>query len=340
MRMQALRLKLALLPTILGIFVSFATGLIPIESGMGMPEIKRYGRPIFWLITNLNGPTEYVITNLIIDMVFWATISFFALYLMHRICAKLEITINPKKLLLPLVLLLPLGLLMDGMHELGHGLWGTLVGGRLTYVQMAYFIIYPSLEVTSEFRLGAAGVEGLTYGSFAYGLMLLGGSMTTSIVSWIIALALLETSLSKRRRIALKVLGLFGILDLPFYIVFPQLGVHHWVFLGGSGAEPLIGTRMMGIPDFAFYLAVVVSTFGLVFFYSRPACEKALEGIKMAFDGLCIDLRKMLKAIFVSIICGALVSWLLEWLRIRLKHASLGLHAMASLLFGELSRAL
>jgi len=280
LRKETLRLKSALGALILGVLVSFATGLLPNESGMGIPEIKRYGRPLFWLLTNLNGPTEYVIINLIVDIVFWVIIAFFVLFLIGKISVKLEITIDSRKLLLPLVLFVPLGLLMDVIHELGHSFWGTLVGGRLTHIQMAYFIIYPSLAVTPEFRLGAAGVEGLTYGSFVYGLMLLGGSMTTNIASWIIATILPKMSLSNSVQVALKVLGLFGVLDLPFYIAFPQMGLCHWIFLGGCGAEPLNGTRMMGIPDFAFYLAVVISMFGLIFLYFRPARERLWKGLR------------------------------------------------------------
>jgi hypothetical protein len=282
--MQTLKIVLGAL--VLGFLVSFVTGFLTNESGIGIPEIKHYGRPIFWLINNLNGSTECIITNLIIDIVFWVTISFIALFLIGKISAKFEITIDSKKLLLTLVLFVLLGLLMDIIHELGHGIWGTLVGGRLMYVQIAYFIIYPSLAVTPQFRLGAAGIEGLPYGSPAYGLMLLGGSMTTNIASWIIAIILLKTNLSNRTQIALKVLGLFGILDLPFYIVFPQIGLSHWIFLGGCGAEPLNGTRMMGVPDFIFYLVVAISTFGLIFFYFRPVCEKALAGIRKTFDNL------------------------------------------------------
>jgi len=278
--MQALRLKLISRALILGVLVSFATGLIPDESGMSIPEIKRYGRPLSWLVTNLNGPAEYVMTNLVIDIVFWATVSFIALLLIERMAVKSEISFDSKKSLLPLVLFIPFGLLMDVIHELGHGVWGTLVGGRLTQIQIAYFIMYPSLAVTPEFRLGAAGVEGLPYGSFAYGFMLLGGSMATNIASWIIAIVLFKMSLNNRVQDALRVFGLFGILDLPFYIVFPQMGLCHWIFLGGCGAEPLNGTRMMGIPDFAFYLAVVISVFGLIFLYFRPACERLWKGLR------------------------------------------------------------
>ena len=59
--------------------------------------------------------------------------------------------------------------------------------------------------------------------------MLLGGSMTTNIASWVIAIVLLKISLSKRVEVALKVLGLFGMLDLTFYIIF-----HRWGLVTGS----------------------------------------------------------------------------------------------------------
>ncbi|MCD6469738.1 hypothetical protein J7L29_02950, partial [Candidatus Bathyarchaeota archaeon] len=106
-------------------------------------------------------------------------------------------------------------------------------------------------------------------GSFAYGLMLLGGSMTTNIASWIIAILLYRINLSDRVKIALKIFGIFGILDLPFYIVLPQLGLSHWIFLGGRIPEPLVGIRMMGIPDFVLYLAAAVSTLCLLLLYFK-----------------------------------------------------------------------
>jgi hypothetical protein len=274
------RLKFILSAVILGLFISLAAGLFPNESGISIPEIKHYGYPLPWLVTNLNGPTEYAIVNLVVDVVFWTIISLITLILMQGIATKLNTSFNSKKLLLILVLFLPLGVLMDLIHELGHGFWGTLVGGRLTYLQITYFILYPYLAVTSNFQLGAAGIEGLIYGSFAYGLMLLGGSMTTNITSWIIALSLHRTNLSSTPRIMLKVLGLFGILDLPFYVIFPQIGLYHWFILGGGEAEPLIGTRMMGIPDLLLYTIITLSTLGLVFFYFRSTWEKASARIK------------------------------------------------------------
>jgi len=133
--------------------------------------------------------------------------------------------------------------------------------------------------------LGCVNVNGLAYDSVAYGLMLLGGSMTTNIASWILGLILFKTSFGNKTQASLKVLGLFGILDLPFYVVFPQIGLGHWIFLGGGcGPEPLKGARMIGVPDPAFYLMVALSTFGLVLLYSKTLRENMSNRIKTLFS--------------------------------------------------------
>ena len=110
--------------------------------------------------------------------------------------------------------------------------------------------------------------------------MLLGGSATTHIASWILGIALLHKALGRQLRIALKTLGLFGVVDLPFYIVFPQVGLGHWVFLGGNEPEPLNGARMIGMPDPAFYLVVAFSTLGLALLYSKALRSKISATIK------------------------------------------------------------
>ena len=312
LKVRTLKLIPAVGAIAFGVLVSLATGLLPHESGMSIPEIKRYGHPLFWLVTNLNGPTEYILTNLAIDTAFWVLLSLVALLVLKRVATKLEITVNYRTLLWALVLSIPLGLIMCIIHELGHGIWGTLVGGKLIYIHVAYLIIYPfGIAISPHFRLGAAAVDGLIYGSFGYGLMLLGGSMTTTIAAWIIAIVLRKANLSYRSQVALKVLGLWGILDLPFYVVFPQIGLGHWIFFGGeSGPEPLTGTRMMGIPDPAFYLTVILSTIGLVFFYFQPVCEKVLKETKTTLGNLKPDFgaQKTRRALLGSVVCGILVS--------------------------------
>ncbi|GEM_PF-913810 len=257
-----------------------ATGLVRNEPEISIPEIKHYGYPLYWIVTNLNGPTEYVLTNLAIDAAFWFIISLLILIILERIAPHtLGKSVNYKSLFLPLVLFIPLGLIMDFVHELSHAVWGIAVGGRLTYMKISYLEIYPRFSLTSTFVLGVAQVEGLTT-EFAYGLTSLGGSLTTNIVAWLLALLLLRVKFGYRTQVALKTLGFFGILDLPFYVLFPQMGLQHWIFLGGWKPEPLIGARKMDIPDPAFYITVVFSTFGLVILYFKPFWESAWKSMR------------------------------------------------------------
>ena len=253
-----------------GFLVSLGTGLVNNQSGIGIPEIKHYGHPLVWLITKLNAPTEYVLTNFVLDAVFWVIVSLVILILLEKTAfPKLEMSISYKSLVLPLALSIPLGLVMDFVHESGHAIWRTATRGKLSYMQVAYLVIFPRPAITPHFRLGPANIDGLAYSSFGYGLMLLGGSITTNVASWLIAPILLKTSLGIKTKVALKVLGLFGILDLPFYLIFPQIGLDHWIFFGGCEPEPLLGTRTMGVPDAVVYLIVALSTLGLALLYAE-----------------------------------------------------------------------
>ena len=212
-----------------------------------------------------------------VDTIFWLTISFLIILLTTIKVLKIEIGFKYETLLLFLVLFIPLGLVMDFVHESGHALWGMAVGGRLTYMQLAYFEIYPKFAVTSQFVLGCVEVEGLS--GFNYGFMLLGGSMTTNIASWLLAIVLLRTKFGFKTQLGLRIMGLFGLLDLPFYVIFPQMGLQHWIFLGGCQPEPLMGARMMGIPDPAFHVLVFFTTLGLIFLYFKPALNKVFDKI-------------------------------------------------------------
>ena len=251
-----------------------ASGFVMNESGVGIPEIIRYGYPLVWRVTDLNGPTQYVLTNLVVDISFWISTSLVALIVLRGITVKSGITADHRTSITILVLFIPLGFAMDFIHEFGHATWGTAAGGRLAYMKIAYLEIYPRLAITPHFDLGSARVDGLKT-DYAYGLMLLGGSMTTNIASWLLALVTLGAKLRPRTQLALRIMGLFGLLDLPFYVVFPQIGLRHWIFLGGCTPEPLRGSRMIGIPDPAFYTMVVLTTLGLTFIYFRTIRGKS-----------------------------------------------------------------
>lgn len=248
--------------------MTLGTGLVENPPSASIIGYRYYGHPLVWRVTRtFELPAEYILTNLAIDAAFWIIISSLVLVFAERIVLPwLKVDAKGRTLLLCLVLFLPLGVVMDLVHESGYALWGVAVGGRLTYMQIGYFEIYPNLAIAQQFFLGRTQVSGLP-SEFAYGLFLLGGSMTTNIIAWLLGLILVRTRLGDRTRLALKVLGLFGLLDLPFYVTFPQIGLSHWIFLGGDRPEHLLGARKIGVPDSAFYAATVLLTAGLIFLY-------------------------------------------------------------------------
>ena len=281
LRSRIANLKLLLVAIVCGLFAALGTGSILNESGISLPEIKRYGYPLVWLVTNLNGPNEYLMLNFALDAVFWIVVSLLMLILLKKLMfPATEASVNRRSLVILMVLLIPVGFLIALVHESGHAVWGILAGGTLDYMKIAYLEIYPQLAINHPFQLGLTRVSGLNYGSAAYGLMLLGGSTTTHFTSWILGIALLHKALGSQLRFALKALGLFGVVDLPFYIIFPQVGLRHWVFLGGSEPEPLNGATMIGIPDSAFYLVAALSVFGLALLYSKTLRSKISATVK------------------------------------------------------------
>ncbi|MFQ6064629.1 MAG: hypothetical protein ACE5L6_04055 [Candidatus Bathyarchaeia archaeon] len=277
MALQTLRLRSIVVAIVCGLLLSLATGLVENPPDGSIIGYRSYGYPLVWRVTKTLQPTEYGWTSLALDTAFWIAVSLLVVIIVELL--KLRVGLRYETFLLPLLLLIPLGLVMDFVHEFGHAIWGAAVGGRLTYMQIAYFQLHPRFAITSQFVLGCVRVDGLTT-RFASGLMQLGGSLTTNIVSWLLALILLKTSLGHKTQVALRILGLFGLLDLPFYVLFPQIGLRHWIFLGGCHAEPLIGARNMGISDQAFYIMVVLTTLGLIFFYFKPLWKKVEERLR------------------------------------------------------------
>lgn len=277
---QALRLRSLLWVIVCGVLLSLATGLIKNQPEASIIGFTYYGYPMVWRVTKTLQPTEFRFTNLAVDAAFWIAISFLAFIFLEKIVhLKLGIGFKYRELFLLLVLFILLGLVMDFVHESGHVLWGIAVGGRLTYMKIAYFEIYPQFTITPQFCLGYVEVAGLLT-EFEHGLFLLGGSLTTNIISWLLALILLKAKLRYRTRVALKILGLFGLLDLPFYVLFPQIGLRHWIIIGGNTPEPLLGARNTGIPDPVFYVMTVLTTLGLAFIYFKTLWEKAWKRIK------------------------------------------------------------
>lgn len=159
-------------------------------------------------------------------------------------------------------LLLPLSLVLGtAWHEIvGHGLAGVLCGGRLTYVKLLGFRVWPQLYWDRWEGYGACGIEGIT-GYTGEKLMELAGSGSTWLVS-VAAIVLLWT----RRghgwpRVILVLLGLWWI-DLFTYTL-PTWGLRRSVLWGGTYSEPYEAAVALGIPGWLFQTFVIVSSVAL-----------------------------------------------------------------------------
>ena len=122
-------------------------------------------------------------------------------------------------------------------------------------MQIAFFELYPRIAVTPDFVVGIVRIQGLINES--YGVFLLGGSVATNMVAWLLPWILQQRQWEKQSRWMLQICSIYGLLDLPFYVIWPQLGLRHWMILGGDSPEPLIGARLVGIPDGVFYLLFI-----------------------------------------------------------------------------------
>ena len=72
----------------LGIILSFAIGFVENKLEPTILEVRRYGYPLAWrLIWFLQEPpaTDYLFTNLVLDIVFWVVVSLLALAVLLRV---------------------------------------------------------------------------------------------------------------------------------------------------------------------------------------------------------------------------------------------------------------
>ncbi len=284
-------LRLASEPSILvassalGALIALLTGLVERASGASIIGYAYHGAPLIWRVTRTLMPTEVYPVHLALDIAFWTVVSLFALVGLQALAFRGRGRRLPAtRLLLMAAGLLFVALAVDLVHELGHALWGTLAGGSLQYLQVAWFELYPAPGLRTPFYVGRVLVAGL--GSLVTrGLFLLGGSATTNILAWALGLLLWGASLGPRARVASWVAGVLGLLDLPLYVLLPQLGLRHWIFLGGETAEPLVGARALGVPDPLFYLLTTLTSAGLLVLYARTHPGHALRSLVFGATG-------------------------------------------------------
>lgn len=78
-----LSVSTAALAFIFGFIVTLGTGLLR-NDGITIPEIQYYGYPLPWLIEDLNGPTKYIPSNMIFNIVLWTIFVFIFLTILER----------------------------------------------------------------------------------------------------------------------------------------------------------------------------------------------------------------------------------------------------------------
>ncbi|OKY77300.1 MAG: hypothetical protein BTN85_1950 [Candidatus Methanohalarchaeum thermophilum] len=253
MDLRGLKYSNISLATLLGFISTLVLGLVENSPSIGIPEIEYYGYPLVWRTSVIFRQQEIFWSNFFLDLVFWAAIFYLLIFLFNRFKSR-------KSNFLALILVVFLAsFFMCAVHEFGHVFWGLIGGGELSYLKIGFVELYPGIRLVSEFKLGKVLFSGFE-SDFGRGIYLLGGSLSTNLVSWFFAVF-------SRRNMFFWVSGVVGLLDLPLYVFLPQLGIRHWVFLGGVSAEPLVGARILGVPDVLFYFLVVFSTVALFAIY-------------------------------------------------------------------------
>jgi hypothetical protein len=265
-----------------GVFAALLSGLFEQTQG-GMLGAKNFGYPWIWRSNIVQSSTQNILRfdNLAADIAFWSIIIFILFLLAERFALKRPNSLlSNKRFVYSAALLMPMGLLIGLIHELGHALAGTALGGTLSYLQLGFVELYPKLTIASQFKLGSVIVTGLPSPT-QQGLLLIAGSLSSTIAALTIGVLLYTRKMDYRSTYYLKIIGILGLLDLPFYATFSSMGLRHWILLGETQPEPLIGARQMGIPDPIFYLAVAAITFALILLYSKKSRTLTLKWLEI-----------------------------------------------------------
>ena len=138
-----------------GIFAAMLSGLLEQSSAGGMLGAKSFGFPWAWRTDIVQSPAQSIVQfdSLAADIAFWSITIFILLLLAERFALKRPNSLlYSKRFVYSAALLMPMGLLMGFIHELGHALAGTTLGGTLFYLQVGFVELYPKLTITSQFN--------------------------------------------------------------------------------------------------------------------------------------------------------------------------------------------
>lgn len=85
---RAAALKLLFAALVCGLLATLATGAIRNDPEAGLPEVRHYGYPLAWLVTDMNGPTQCLAANFALDAAFWAVVALLVLALLRRLSVQ------------------------------------------------------------------------------------------------------------------------------------------------------------------------------------------------------------------------------------------------------------
>ena len=215
-KMQLKRIKPEhyILSAVCGVIVTLLSGLFENSSKGIILGAKSYGYPWIWRskVVQMTNQNIVRLDNIVADIAFWLIIFFIALIVVERfVFSRSDSLLNSKHFVLSAGLLIPMGVLMGFLHELGHVFAGTALGGTLTFLKVGYFEFYPKLALVSKFELGATIITGLSTQS-QYGIFLLAGSLTTSMAALFIGLILYTKKMGYLTMLPLTILGVLGLL--------------------------------------------------------------------------------------------------------------------------------
>lgn len=166
------------------------------------------------------------------------------------------------------------------VHELGHGITATALGGKFTSLY-----ILPGIQVWPHFGQpypnGWSGYIGWVEYNYGFnwnpdgwqpGLVTLMGSGSNLLIA---ALALVALWVFQPRRCLrfFLVAEAMMFVDLLLYTFLPLVGLRHFFIIGGISPEPLEGAIQLGLPSWLFIALVgVVSalmSWGLIRYVRR-----------------------------------------------------------------------
>ena len=145
------------------------------------------------------------------------------------------------------------------LHEAGHVIAGIAYGATIQQIRVGpALIVYPTVALgTANLDMGEVKQSAPKSRKEA-GAWDLAGSGLTATVAIVILAVLRAVAKSTLFRISALAASLILAWDIVSYSIFPLLGWRHWIVLGGTDPEPLLGADLLGVARWMYYFALAV----------------------------------------------------------------------------------